>query len=224
MKVNVLLIRPANPRMARAIGAALNQKGADRLTVEELRAAADDLVALGFPDDEIARELGRTAEWARKFRKRSNFNDRFDAHPAAQKVSYTVAEQLVEIGLDKPVTAILDAVEQGVTIDGPWAKRAKEAANAAHSETEAVKAVEQVLQEKKATVQGPDGRKNKPSASDALLKAIKRLQGDAEVLTKLQTPLNSPMADTFRDVLRELQDAISVHLRRLGTSPAEDAA
>jgi hypothetical protein len=220
IKAHVYLAHPESPRLARMLGAAMNQKGADRLSDEELRAAADDFVASGFPDDEIARQLGRTAEWARKFRKRSKFNDRVGSHPAADRISYPAAEKLVDITLDKPLTRVMDAVQQGARVDGPWAKKIRDAANEARTETDAVKAVDQVLQEMASTkTQGGNGRKPKVKASDILLKTIVQVESLTDVLGKLNTPLNTPMSDTFRTVLLALDDVAQAHLLRLGPAP-----
>ena len=70
------VVKPAYASTARRIGAALNQLSGATLTDEELQAVARDFLEDQVPDGEIARRLGRTPEWARKFRRREEFTAR----------------------------------------------------------------------------------------------------------------------------------------------------
>ena len=111
------VVKVADGKRARALGAALNMINGQRLSQHELEASAKDFLDAGFADSEIARRLGRTPEWARKFRKRSEFTERAGEHVAASQVKPGVAEKLADISLDAPLTAVLDAVGTGVKLD-----------------------------------------------------------------------------------------------------------
>lgn len=219
------LVHPADVKMTRAIGAALNMMGGERLDGSELESAARDFLDAGFMDAEIARRLGRTAEWARRFRKRTQYQERAQGHPGSTKLAGSAAERLADIRLDAPLTTILDAANDGLKIDAAWAKKLAEAAESERSEARAVEAVKTVLDEMRPTQQAPDGRRPTVKANRTMLTAMKRVDNLTAVLAGLDVPLVDPLASQYRDSLVALRVAVDGVLDRLPAATAEaDAA
>jgi ParB-like chromosome segregation protein Spo0J len=218
------LIKPATATMARAIGAALNMMGGERLSPVEQEQAARDYLEAGFTDAEIARRLGRNTEWARRQRKEQAFNDRAADHPGAAKLNRMTKVHLADVGLDAPLTKVLDAVGDGLSVDSVWAKKIADATTGARSEAAAVQAVDQVLDEIRSVQQAPEARTAKAKQSRQMIQAMRKVDTLTKLLTELDVPLIDPMASDYRESLRLLRDAVDGVLGRLPAVPEIDAA
>jgi ParB-like chromosome segregation protein Spo0J len=200
----------ANGAMARVIGAALNQMGGARLTDQELQEAAAAFLEQGFTDQAIARRLGRTAEWARKFRKRSEFDERMGAHPAAATVKVTARERLADIHQDAALNLVLDAVkDKGLKLDTTTAARLVTATKGVHSDAAAIEAVNGELAKLVPLAQG--GPEPRERINKALVRAVKACEKHvgtdqklAAELRALEVPLIEPEASAYRTVLEQL--------------------
>jgi ParB-like chromosome segregation protein Spo0J len=131
-----------NLEVAKALGAALNQRGGNRLTSEEIVDAAESFQRLGYKDEAIARELGRSTTWVRNQRREGVY-----AHHAGLvgikeiKVTKPQQRQLSGIAHDVPFRAAVEAV----AATNPSSKEVTalvENMNSARSDMEAVEMVE----------------------------------------------------------------------------------
>lgn len=209
------IVHPANDLIARAIGAAVNMVGGERLTSGELQAAARDFLEAGFNDQEIARRLGRTYEWARKFRRQTEFVERAADHPAAGKIKPVVQEKLVDIGLDAPFRLVLDAVGDGVKIDRPTADKLVTAVQATRSEQAAVEATASVLEGLKPMGQANGHRTPKERTNRDLQRLITECGKLIVRLHEVHVPLVEPLASEYRQTLLHLRTAVDGLITRL---------
>ncbi|HEY2332965.1 MAG TPA: ParB N-terminal domain-containing protein [Acidimicrobiales bacterium] len=208
------LIKPADGKRARAIGATINMMGGARLSSIELEACASDFLDAGFVDAEIARRLGRTPEWARKFRKRSEFTARAGEHKGAAQIRPLVAEKLADITLDAPLNAVLDAVAAGRVkkLDRPWADKIVDAVRETRSERGAMDAVAAILDEITPTEQGAPP---KLRTNQAMARTMKRAEALIDALSVLDVPLVDPLAGQYRDTLVRLRGVTESVLDRM---------
>jgi hypothetical protein len=207
----VYLVKPADAAMARVIGSALNQSGGLRLSGDELEEAAAAFLERGFSDAEIARCLGRTAEWARKYRKRAEFDERAGSHPTAATLKPTVKERLADIDHDAPFLAALDAA-QDVRMDTATAAKMVEAVREARSDQAATEAVRKVaaaqrpLDQARAVTSPPSGRRSS-GLRRAVSDCAKHVELDRKLTETLRTvdvPLVEPAATEYRQVLGQV--------------------
>ena len=99
--------------IAKMVGAALNQMGGDRLSDEEIVVAAEAMMAQEYPDEAIARALGRSVNHVRNVRKDRTFRE------AAERTGLTnvrIAKKtqriLAGIQHDEPFKAAVALVER----------------------------------------------------------------------------------------------------------------
>ncbi len=229
------IVKPANASIARIIGSTLNQFGGARLTGDELIEVASAYLDEGITDAEIARCLGRTAEWARKFRKKAEFDQRVGDHPAAATVRSTVKERLADIPQNVALNMVLDAVAEGTSLDSGTAGKLADAAKATHSDEEAKAVIGEALAALRPMNQA--GRAPREATGRALHSAVrqceKHIESDAklaELLRGLNVPLVEPAATEYRSVLShlvlstgELQAAVNDLLARLPSGAADVA-
>jgi hypothetical protein len=205
------LVKVADAAMARVIGSSLNQSGGLRLSGDELQEAAAAFLERRFSDAEIARCLGRTAEWARKFRKRAEFEDRAGSHPTAAKLKPTVKERLADIDHDGPFLAALDAI-QDVRMDTASAAKMVEAAREARSDQAATEAVQKVAAalrplDQARAVTAPPSERRSSGLRRAVTQCAKHIEQDKklmETLRAVDVPLIEPAASQYRQVLGDL--------------------
>lgn len=220
-KIAVYLVNPANAKMTRAIGAALNMTGGSRLLPGELEKAARDYVEAGFMDAEIARRLGRTAEWARKFRKRDEFAKRTETNPAAKSIRPAVAEKLTDIHLDAPFQIVVDATKD-IKIDRPTADKIVQEIESARSEREAIETATKCIAELRPLNQARATREPKDSTTNrALKKLVEQCQQLQARIESLDVPMVEPLAGQYRATLIGVRSAIDGLIARL---PQSDAA
>lgn len=206
------VVKPAYASTARRIGAALNQLSGATLTDEELQAVARDFLEDQVPDTEIARRLGRTPEWARKFRRREEFTTRAGSHPNFKSIPKAAAEKLVDIPLDAPLLKVLDQADK-VKIDRGWATKLADAATSQRSEAASVQAVEAVLAEIAPVQQG--GTRKPTVVQDRLRSVVGKLEVITHGLDSLDVPLVQPNAGEYRDRLTACRTAIDALIARL---------
>lgn len=99
--------------LAKIVAAALNQMGGDRLTEEEIVVAAEAMMAEGYPDEAIARTLGRSVSHIRNLRKTRLFEEtvaRLELGEIAVQIPKPVARMLAGIQHDQPFEAAVRAV------------------------------------------------------------------------------------------------------------------
>jgi hypothetical protein len=205
------LVKPADAAMARVIGSSLNQSGGLRLSGDELQEAAAAFLERRFSDAEIARCLGRTAEWARKFRKRAEFDERAGSHPTAAKLKPTVKERLADIDHDAPFFAALDAI-QDVRMDTTSAAKMVEAASDARSDQAATEAVQKVAAalrplDQARGVTSPPSERRSSGLRRAVNECAKHVALDTKLTETLRTvdvPLVEPAASEYRQVLAKV--------------------
>lgn len=212
------VVKPAYASTARRIGAALNQLNGAALADDEIQAVARDFLEDQLPDAEIARRLGRTPEWARKFRRREEFTTRVGQHPNFKKIPKAAAERLVDIPLDAPLLKVLDQADK-VKIDRSWATKLADAASAQRSESSAVEAVEAVLAEIKPLQQA--GSAKTTATHDRLRLLVGRLEKVTADLRAVDVPLVQPHADEYRTRLTNSREAIDDLIARLPEQSAE---
>lgn len=206
------VVKPAYASTARRIGAALNQLNGAALSDEEIQAVARDFLEDQLSDGEIGRRLGRTAEWARKFRRREEFSSRAGQHPNFKRITRSAAEKLVDIPLDAPLIKVLDQADK-VKIDRTWATKLADAATAQRSEAGAIEAVELILAEIAPVQQA--GSAKTTAAHDRLRGLVARLEKVAADLSAVDVPLVQPHADEYRTRLSECRQVIDVLIARL---------
>jgi ParB-like chromosome segregation protein Spo0J len=92
------------------LAAALNQLGGDRLAAVEAHKAALVAMDMGLKDEQIARELGYSAESVRRWRRDQQFGERIDRlkmTDAAEKLNKTQKRALSQIEHDGPFAELL---------------------------------------------------------------------------------------------------------------------
>lgn len=210
--VAAYVIKPAYATTARRIGAALNQLNGAALTDEELQSVARDFLEDQMSDVEIGRRLGRTAEWARKFRRREEFVTRAGSHPNFKSIPKAAAEKLVDIPLDAPLIRVLDQADK-VKIDRGWATKLADAATAQRSEAASVEAVEAVLAEIAPLQQA--GTRKPAAVHDRLRSLVTKLEKVTGDLDGVDVPLVQPNAGEYRDRLTVCRRTIDALIARL---------
>jgi ParB-like chromosome segregation protein Spo0J len=122
------------PEMAVMLAAALNQMGGERLTAAEAAEAAQVMMARGFPDDVICRELGRDPTAVRRWKAQLETTERADRLGLDVKTLTKAAlERLASVrredpfkeavalvrdaGIKKPadITALVDEINQATS-------------------------------------------------------------------------------------------------------------
>jgi ParB-like chromosome segregation protein Spo0J len=214
------VVKPAYASTARRIGAALNQLSGETLADEELQAVARDFLEDQMSDTEIGRRLGRTAEWARKFRRREEFVTRAGSHPNFKSIPKAAAEKLVDIPLDAPLIRVLDQADK-VKIDRGWATKLADAATSQRSEAASVEAVEAVLAEITPVQQA--GTRKPTAVRDRLHGLVVKLEKVVAELDGIDVPLVQPHADEYRTRLSACRRTIDALIDRLPTEQVEEA-
>ena len=97
--------------MAKMIGAALNQMGGDRLSDEEIVIAAEAMMAESYPDEAIARTLGRSISHVRNVRKDRAFREAAERIGLAEvRLPKQMQRVLAGISHDEPLKAAVELV------------------------------------------------------------------------------------------------------------------
>lgn len=105
------LVKLPRPDFGLMIGAALNQMGGKRLTAEESYAAAEKMMREGYPDDAIARTLGRSTQMVRNYRRERRYNEAADrTGVAALSITRSAQRHLADITHDEPFKAAAQLV------------------------------------------------------------------------------------------------------------------
>jgi ParB-like chromosome segregation protein Spo0J len=127
-----IIVDVPTPELAKILAAAFNQMGGERLTPGEAHEAAQLMMQQGYPDQAVARELGRDLSQVRRWR---------NQHEVMQRAEH--------LGLTEKLTLIprttLGALA-GVTHDEPFAELTKLFADVRPGEKQAKEMVTQVLQ------------------------------------------------------------------------------
>ena len=99
--------------MAKMIGAALNQMGGDRLSDEEIVVAAEAMMGENYPDEAIARTLGRSISHVRNVRRDRAFREAADRLGLGDvKVPKQMQRILAGIQHDEPFKATVELVKR----------------------------------------------------------------------------------------------------------------
>jgi ParB-like chromosome segregation protein Spo0J len=109
----VYKVKFAHLGQAKMIGAALNQMGGDRLTEEEIVAAAEVMMKDSYGDEAIARTLGRSVSHIRNVRKDRTYRDAANRTGLSHlKIPKPTQRILANIAHDEPFRAAVEAVVQ----------------------------------------------------------------------------------------------------------------
>lgn len=109
----VYKVKFAHLGQAKMIGAALNQMGGDRLTEDEIVAAAEVMMKDGYGDDAIARTLGRSISHIRNVRRDRTYREAAERTGLGHvKIPKPVQRILATIAHDEPFRAAVEAVVQ----------------------------------------------------------------------------------------------------------------
>jgi hypothetical protein len=127
--------------MAPMIGAALNQLGGDRLSDEEIVKAAEAMMAEAYPDESIARTLGRSMGHVRNVRRDRTFRDAIKRIGREDvRLPKQVARVLAGIKNDEPLKAAIEVVHHAKPALKDVTKLVQ-AIEATHSDAEALASI-----------------------------------------------------------------------------------
>jgi hypothetical protein len=103
------LVKLDRPDQGKVLGAAINQMGGRRLTVDEVFAAAEKMMRDGAADEAIARTLGRSVESVRNYRRERRFREAAErTGVTAPPVNRSVQRVLADVQHDEPFRAAVE--------------------------------------------------------------------------------------------------------------------
>jgi ParB-like chromosome segregation protein Spo0J len=123
--IGVYYLTLPDVKMAKALAAAINQLGGQRLTPVEIRQQAINLMELDFTDARISQHLGCTAEAARQWRKLVEVSERAERTGVTDKITPLSKNHKMALGQvkhDQPFAELVKAAADG----RPDAKAVKE--------------------------------------------------------------------------------------------------
>lgn len=144
-----IIVDTKTPEMAKILAAAINQMGGERLTPDEAREAALLMMQQGYPDQAVARELGRDLSQVRRWRNQRDVAQRAERLGLAEQVQQiprTTLGALAGVNLDEPFTELTKLLADV----RPQEKQAKEMVSQvvqAPSETAAVQKIAELREE-----------------------------------------------------------------------------
>jgi hypothetical protein len=130
-------------RFAKFLGAALNNIGGVRLEREAARKSALEGIDMGLTDDQIALEIGYSAESVRRWRRDQQFNERtekLNLTEMAAKLTNTQKRGIAKIAHDEPFGALVQLVVTNKPTE-PDLKELLEKVGQASSDSEAMELV-----------------------------------------------------------------------------------
>jgi hypothetical protein len=109
------LVDLASVPIAKSLAAALNQMGGKRLTPEEAALSAQTMMGMGFADEAIAREIGRSVEQVRYLRNQMEFEERsqkLKIEGLASRIAKDTRARINSIKHDPPFAAMADFIAE----------------------------------------------------------------------------------------------------------------
>jgi ParB-like chromosome segregation protein Spo0J len=165
-------VKFSNMGMARMIGAALNQMGGDRLTDEEIVIAAEVMMAENYPDESIARALGRSVTHVRNVRRDRTYREAAERTGVAEiQLPKALQRTLANISHDEPFKAAVEVIAR----TKPSVKDASDLVDRVEktrSDAEALKAIREI-ETKWGPIAGPPPNGHRSVSRSQAKKALK---------------------------------------------------
>lgn len=144
-----IVVDTKTPEMALILAAAVNQMGGERLTAAEAHEAALLMMKQGYPDNAIARELGRDLSQVRRWRNQQEATKRAETlnlSPQVKQLSAGALGQLANIRYETPFVE-LTKLFADVRPNEKNAREMVQQVNQAASDEEAVKVIQDLRED-----------------------------------------------------------------------------
>jgi hypothetical protein len=152
---------------AKMLGAALNQLGGDRLENKDAHEAGLYFIDAGWPDQDIARHLGRSAESVRKWRLDEEFAERvgrLNLQDEAEKLTATQRRGSMKVAHDRPFAELVKLTSKAKPKQDQFRELVAEIEQAA-SDDDAVAVIERAREDWQPIT--PAGPRRNPAALSA---------------------------------------------------------